>query len=210
MNGRHHAAFGAAAGLAAAAATGTRGPALALSAALGAGAALAPDIDEPGATAAHALGPVGWVGSRVVARISGGHRGATHTLPIVALVAMGATAATRIPIAAGIVAAVLALMAMTASPWRRAAVPIALAVGAAASTIVTPGALWFPAAIAASWLSHMVGDTCTPHGVPWLWPLRPLKATVSLHLFRSGSILEPVVTWGLVGALLAFTGSAVR
>lgn len=86
MMGRTHALSGAAGWLAAAPmvaeATGhPLGPGvLAASTAVAAGAALLPDLDHEHGLLAHSLGPVTRLLTQLVARGSGGHRHATHSL----------------------------------------------------------------------------------------------------------------------------------
>lgn len=59
---------------------------------IAAGAACAPDLDCPNSSIARSLGPVSYVVSRVVAKLSLGHRQGTHSLLAVLLVALGVSA----------------------------------------------------------------------------------------------------------------------
>lgn len=153
MIGKHHAIV-AAASWAAVYGTGIPGSGFVPGLAVATVAGLLPDIDEDGAIVSRALGPVGNVLSDVVSLVAGGHRGATHTLPAVVLVA----------------AAVYWL-------WGDPALAMAAGCG---------------------YLSHLIGDTLTPMGVPWLWPLRSVDHRYSLNLFTTGTFLEVLVTWGWV------------
>lgn len=54
------------------------------------------------------------------------------------------------------------------------------------------------AAAFVGYVSHLVGDTLTPMGVPWLWPIKPVDDRVSLNLFTTGTYLEVLATWGWV------------
>jgi len=64
------------------------------------------------------------------------------------------------------------------------------------------GLHWFDAAIATAlalgFLSHMIGDSFTPHGVHWLWPLPVPHFKGSL---RTGSAEEWAVALGMLVAI---------
>src|SRR5664279_2070383 len=85
MMGRSHAATGAAAVLLVA--PHQPWPVLVATAALGAAAALLPDLDIESSTVSNSLGPITRLLSRGVALVSGGHRGGTHSLAALAFVA---------------------------------------------------------------------------------------------------------------------------
>src|SRR5690606_19624518 len=55
-----------------------------------AGAAMLPDLDHPSATIAQTFGPVTWLLSKAVSWLSGGHRGATHSLAFAVATGFGA------------------------------------------------------------------------------------------------------------------------
>ncbi|MFD0471915.1 metal-dependent hydrolase [Nonomuraea thailandensis] len=55
-----------------------------------AGAAMLPDLDHPSATIAQTFGPLTWGLSKLVSWISGGHRGATHSLVFAVALGLGA------------------------------------------------------------------------------------------------------------------------
>ena len=79
--GRTHAASGSLAFAAAAPLLPTLGVQLsAVGVVAASGAALLPDLDHPGSTAARALGPATGALARLVAAASGGHRQGTHSL----------------------------------------------------------------------------------------------------------------------------------
>jgi membrane-bound metal-dependent hydrolase YbcI (DUF457 family) len=84
MMGRSHAATGAAAVVLVA--PHQPWPVLAAAATVGAAAALLPDLDIESSTVSNSLGPVTRLLSRVVALVSGGHRGGTHSLLALVLV----------------------------------------------------------------------------------------------------------------------------
>lgn len=58
------------------------------------------------------------------------------------------------------------------------------------------------AAAFVGYLSHLVGDTLTPMGVPWLWPVRSVDDRFSLNLFTTGTYIEVLAAWGWVAACL--------
>lgn len=212
MLGKHHSVFAASA-FVAVATVGQMGlePAeLAVGAAVAMGAGLAPDLDEPGASAARSFGPVGRSLSHLIARLSGGHRGATHTLPAVAAAGLGTAAVLQYPTAAAVLLGLLVVVGLDVLPQVREGTEwiVGALVAFAASGVVGVDDVWPVVAVVVGMLAHMAGDTLTPHGVPWCWPVRPLDETVSLGVFRSGSWAEPAVTWTLVAGLLFAAGHA--
>lgn len=70
-----------------------------------------------------------------------------------------------------------------------------------------PGVLVGPFIV--GWASHMLGDMCTPHGVPWLHPFS--KKCYSLDLFSTGEAIETGVVWAYVALCVlcaaVFSGS---
>ncbi|MDY6054519.1 metal-dependent hydrolase [Micrococcus sp.] len=192
MMGPSHAATGAAAWLAL---TGSLSPVEALhmppeiqllGALTTAGAALISDWDHPRATVAHALPPVTeWI-SRVVSRLSGGHRQGTHSiLGVAAFTAVAVLAAIpQVEIAGhtyapgqGIIAAFLVAVAAKALRLLPARGVLAgWALGAAVAvlgTVLGGGLWWIPASVAIGVSVHILGDALTAVGVPLLWPLYP-------------------------------------
>lgn len=160
--------------------------------------ALVPDIDHPNGTVAHTFGPLSRGTARVVSAISGGHRQATHSLFFVALVGVGAYFA---PIEvvyalAGILSGFLVrgLGMFPAGFAQRYKVMFAALVSVAvfsALLATAPALPWFTAALTVGVLTHLLGDTLTPGGVPYLWP-HPLRFRVPL-LSASGDTLETVI-----------------
>lgn len=206
MMGKHHSVF-AAASFVAVATVGQLGlepGQLLVGSAVAMGAGLAPDLDEPRASAARTFGRIGRSLSQVIARLSGGHRGATHTLPAVAAATLATAAVTQYPTAGAVLLGLLVVVGLDVLPQVREGHEWAVGavVAAGASSVVAPGDTWPALAVAVGMLSHMAGDTLTPLGVPWLWPARQLDERVGLGVFRAGSMVEPLVTWGLVAGLL--------
>lgn len=208
MQARSHALLGAAVWLAVAPgvapAPGLAAAEVLMGAAVSGGAALLPDLDHPRATVARTLGPVTAGLARLVGRVAGGHRGATHSLWAVALVWFGVTAllagpAPR-PAAALVVFLCVALGVRAAGPQQArggAALVVVAAVPAALVGVVGTAAVdglgWLPPAVAGGVLLHLAGDLVTPGGVPLLWPFAGRQR---LPLTRSGGRGEAVVAVG--------------
>jgi membrane-bound metal-dependent hydrolase YbcI (DUF457 family) len=190
MMARSHALLGAAGWLAAAPVVSQAMhqsldlPTLAASTLACAGAALLPDLDHHDGLIANSLGPPTRVLARLVARISGGHRHATHSLlfgPLAGGLAWTLQRYGGRP-AMLLLALLLAAFALRAvhlsnpvSERRLHWAPVAIVAGAItyAEARYIPGIWhWLPVAVAAgSWL-HVLGDLLTPEGVPLLWPWR--------------------------------------
>ena len=147
--------------------------------------ALLPDIDEPGSTVSRKLGPISRAVSEVTNKIAGGHRQATHSLLFVALIAVATWVAllSRLTIAIIVAASFLIVFRMLLPRVVRymplfGIGSLALAFGSAdwvyhlAGPIaghVPPSSEWLLLATAGGCLWHLVGDTCTIEGVPYLW-----------------------------------------
>ena len=190
MMARSHALLGAAGWLAAAPIVADRIhqpiglPALAASTVVCAGAALLPDLDHHDGLIANALGPVTRVLTRGVARASGGHRHATHSLLFGLLMAVLTWALVRYGgrpamLATALLCAAFALRAIglteLGSSERLRWPQVALVAGALTWTEARyiPGTWhWLPVAVAAGCWLHVLGDLLTPEGVPLLWPWR--------------------------------------
>jgi len=171
-------------------------------AAVGAGAALLPDLDEPGSTVGRSLGAATEGVSRLLRSASraayeatatpyelkagkdGGHRHLTHTIPAVlvfGLLAWGLAAVA--PIGMGLVVFSMAALglgtvarAMTKmGPLRKrklAASVIAI-LAATGAMFAGGGASWLiGVTVAVGSLTHILGDWLTRSGVPLAWPLK--------------------------------------
>lgn len=206
MIGRDHALTGALGAIALALPPAhLHGPALALAAAATAGAALLPDLDEPGSTASRVAGPPSRAVSWVTGRLAGGHRQATHSLlAAAALAGLAGWVGTHVT-AEAVVVGILACLAVRGAvpgPLRRLAWPAGAAAGWWAYTHpLGPGVL--AACVGLGILAHLVGDVMTPAGVPALWPWRHRVAVPILA--RTGSLAErlavPVIAavgWALI------------
>lgn len=210
--GRTHALTGAAAWLAAAppvaASVGVPMDAstLAVSTLATAGAALIPDLDHSQSTVARAFGPVSQLLAVVVALVAGGHRQATHSLAFAALAGVAVAAGQASP-AGGVVSAVVVALcvglAVRALGSGRVgglfgeAVLVAVALSLTWLGLEAASSLaWLPAAVAGGVLLHVLGDLCTPEGVPLLWPLARRFAVPLLG--STGGPAEALVGLGLL------------
>ena len=169
-----------------------------------AGAAMVPDLDHPGASISRAIGPITWILSRVVSKIAGGHRQATHSLVGLSVVVAISVAVMAIGgVAVGLLLSFLAALALAAFRWKFTRmtalhVLLCLAVGLILTVV---GVLEFSAAVL-PWAvglgaaAHIAGDCLTKEGCPLLWPLR-VRVSV-LRLTTGGWVERFVVGPGLV------------
>jgi membrane-bound metal-dependent hydrolase YbcI (DUF457 family) len=164
-------------------------------AAVCAGAALLPDADHPSSTVAAGL-PGGRIIAGTIGGLTGGHRKGMHSLVAVLAVMLAAIA--------------LSLVTWTPTGWDAPlavgpaiAAAVCIAVGTKCVRLVTSWALswligiasaaammwffpdqfgWLPACIGVGYLAHLVGDTLTTGGVPWLWPVMARRPRALRHL----------------------------
>lgn len=201
MMGSSHAATGLLAGAAVGVLIGSHVADPLICAAVGAGAALLPDLDEPGSTVGRSLGVATEGVSRLLRSASsavyaatgteyelragkdGGHRHLTHTLPAVVvfgLVAWGLSAVA--PLGVGLVVFAMSALGVGAvarslkvlGPLRHRKLGALTAAGLAALGAVTAdgGAPWLiGVTVAVGSLTHILGDWLTRSGVPLAWPL---------------------------------------
>ncbi|WP_285775555.1 metal-dependent hydrolase [Microtetraspora sp. NBRC 13810] len=180
-----------------------------------AGAAMLPDLDHPSATIAQTFGPLTWALSKVVAWITGGHRGATHSLVFAVAVGIGAhLLANRYPLGRDILVVLMVGLALRAigigipgKKFASAMVNIALTVGLfAVFRSYEVGYAWLGLAIGIGSFIHVVGDCCTEKGCPVLWPLRqrwvlPYKIGIKTGRAFEQKFLAPVLSVAIVGLL---------
>jgi membrane-bound metal-dependent hydrolase YbcI (DUF457 family) len=161
-----------------------------------AGSALLPDSDHPRATIAGTLGPLTKGLTRVIAKISGGHRNATHSL--IGAVVFGLGALALMEWRWGVFAMFWlcgswALRLLGPDHLQKADI---LAAGMAAwaawwiSDHVEAGP-WMVAAVVGGCGFHLVGDLLTKGTIPLFWPL---KVRIGLGLLRSGTEIEEVLS----------------
>lgn len=189
--------------------------------------ALLPDIDEPGSTVSRKLGPISRSVSEVTNKIAGGHRQATHSLIFVGLVALATWLAlfSRLTIAILVAASFLLVFRMLLPRIVRfmplfGIGSLALAFGSAdwayhlASPIaghIAPSSEWLLLATAGGCLWHLVGDTCTIEGVPYLWlpgvpALQHVRVAVPV-VGHTGSARESLIG-GVMGIVLIWLAIA--
>jgi membrane-bound metal-dependent hydrolase YbcI (DUF457 family) len=215
MMGRHHAASGAVAGIALGLLAHQPAATTLAAGALCAGAAMAPDVDEPGSSVARAAEPVSGAIAYLTARLAGGHREATHSL-LAAAAAGGAVAALGVVSVAPHVPASVVPLGVCVALCARAVPPRALRIGRTAA--LCAGAIaawaiarwvgigwWVPAAVGLGWAIHVAGDAITAGGVPVLWPWR--RRVSWPVLARTGSPREAILGVALLLALVALAAA---
>lgn len=226
MMGTSHSASGLLAGVLTAVALGSHPSDLLVCAAVGAGAALLPDLDEPGSTVGRSLGLVTNGLSRILRALScvvykatgtsydlrggtdGGHRHLTHTIPaVVVFGALGWSLAALGALGVGVVVFAMAALGLglVLRPLGRSAVQSAglAAIGLGAVAVLLPGGspLLLGATVAVGALTHILGDWLTRSGVPLAWPLvhrgKRWWMFRSPLAFRTGqSRVEDLIRWG--------------
>ncbi|MEU3018703.1 MULTISPECIES: metal-dependent hydrolase [unclassified Nocardiopsis] len=202
MMGSSHAATGVLAGAAVGALAGAQVSDVLVCAAVGAGAALLPDLDEPGSSVGRSLGLVSEKVSEGLRALSrrvyaatgtryeleagkdGGHRHLTHTVPAVLVFGLlGYVVAAVAPLGTALVVFAMAALgagtvARSLKGWgpkrKRAIAAAVLAVVCATTAVYAPGgAPWLIGlTVAVGSLTHVLGDWLTRSGVPLAWPLK--------------------------------------
>jgi membrane-bound metal-dependent hydrolase YbcI (DUF457 family) len=183
--------------------------------------ALLPDIDEPGSTVSRKLGPISRSFSEMTRSLAGGHRQATHSLFFVAIVMLLTRVAFFNPLAVAILVAAsfLLVFRMLLPTMLRFAPQVGLATLALAfgsgdwarhldtHTIGAgaPSLDWLILATAGGCVWHMIGDSLTVEGVPWLWlpgihPLQRVRIAVPV-VGHTGSARESLIG-GVMGVAL--------
>ena len=198
MLGVSHAATGLLTGAVLGAAAGSHPLDVVVGVAVGAGAALLPDLDEPGSTVGRSLGAITRGTSKVLraastrvyrstatayelrtTRSDGGHRYLTHTIP--AVLVFGAVAwgvAVLGALGLGVVVFGMAALglACVVKPFGRKAVQgagVTAVLIAGAAVVVASTAPWLVACVVSvGALAHVLGDWLTRSGVPLAWPLK--------------------------------------
>ncbi|SDB93570.1 Membrane-bound metal-dependent hydrolase YbcI, DUF457 family [Raineyella antarctica] len=228
MLGRTHATSGVALALAAVPALtglGVLGNAwsIPLVAAAAAGGAMMPDFDHPSATIARSLGPISKGLASLVGHISGGHRQGTHSI-------LGAVVFTAITgllmwvggLVAGLWCGFLFAVGFAALQLRFSKTSmvlhtlVSLAVGVVLVAITTSD-LYVPLGLVTwsfgiGYVAHLLGDTLTREGVPYLLPLSRIRfhvADLTTGRFFEKHVLSPVLSLVVVGEMSwLFTRSA--
>lgn len=156
-----------------------------------AGAALMPDADHDEASFAKTFHAPGQHLARWIARRTGGHRGATHSLAATA----AAVAVTWLGVKAGgawFALPVLGILYSVALRAWRVAIEATLTLSTlatiAAWSVLSGDYSWLPGALGLGALAHIAGDCLTPEGCPVFWP-RPTRYALPV-IKRTGSRLE--------------------
>ncbi len=178
---------------------------------IAAGAALVPDVDHKGTTISKALPPITNGLSKIINKLSGGHRKGTHSLlglaASTALVLFvlqktwtisiderpfGVTVALFVLFLGSFASQALKLKIGKLESW-----PTALVLAIIAGLTFPSDAAWLPFAFGIGYLVHLVGDTITTDGIPWLYPFFKQDFAIPV-LGDTGSIREKSLT-GLLG-----------
>lgn len=173
-----------------------------------AGAALLPDADHESAVISFTFGPITKVLTRIVNRVSGGHRHATHSLLFCALVPLltwlgDVTLGRPFEIGVLFVLYTFAARALRLAPGASSSFGV---VAAAVTWFALPDLSWLPWSVAAGCLAHVAGDCLTKEGCPVFWPHR--RHYMLPIIQRTGNRLETLLVAPLFAVcavvLLAF------
>lgn len=175
---------------------------------LTAGAALLPDADHPKGTISHVLGPLSHVLCKIISKLAGGHRQATHSFVFVAVAAYGTWAGMHwigrnFTLALVFFLLALALRALHLHPpgdsiraWGTV-VLLAIAGTFAMDHWISDKPAWLPFCVGLGALAHILGDCLTDRGCPLLWPI---KKRVSFPIIeRTGNKVETWILTPLFG-----------
>ncbi len=182
---------------------------------LTAGAALLPDADHPNGTIAHTLGPITHSACTLISRISGGHRGATHSFAFVVAAFYGTWAGQHWLgrwFTLGLVffllsLAVRALHLCPPGNSFKAWGPIVVMSSAGTFAIdqwIDGNPAWLPFAVGLGALAHVLGDCLTDRGCRLFWPI---GIRISFPIIdRTGNkvetwIMSPMFTLGALAFL---------
>jgi membrane-bound metal-dependent hydrolase YbcI (DUF457 family) len=180
-----------------------------------AGAAMLPDLDHPSATIAQTFGPVTWMLSKAVNRLSGGHRQATHSLLFCVAMGLGAHALAQYnTVGRDIVVVLMIGLALRALA---VGVPGKTITSAVVNILLTAGLFlifqslgvgygWLGLAVGVGALAHVVGDCLTERGCPVLWPIKgrwllPYKIGFKTGKAFEQRLLTPVLSIAIVALL---------
>ncbi|MFG1699206.1 metal-dependent hydrolase [Nonomuraea sp. NPDC049309] len=180
-----------------------------------AGAAMLPDLDHPSATIAQTFGPITWALSKLVNWISGGHRGATHSLLFAVGLGFGAHwLANTYPLGRDIMVILLIGLSLRAigvgipgNKLGSAMINIGMTAGLYAVFLsLDVEYAWLGLAVGVGCFIHVVGDCLTERGCPVLWPLGvtfvlPWKIGIKTGRKFEQKILAPVLSVVIVGLL---------
>jgi membrane-bound metal-dependent hydrolase YbcI (DUF457 family) len=164
-----------------------------------AGAAMLPDLDHPSSSIARSWGPITRLLSRLVARVSGGHRHATHSL-LFALLCGGLAWWAGLAGGWWVLTPVFLVASLAIGTLYRSKGPRNEALAAGLALAVHLGEVrtdWLGLAIGLGCLAHVLGDMLTPERCPLLWPSR---RRYGIGLFTTDTWRERVFAGLLVAA----------
>lgn len=189
-----------------------------------AGAGLLPDLDHPSATPARAFGPISQTAAHIIARISGGHRHATHSL--LGLTICGALAAAAYLNVWTLAAVIwlcmgLGVRALWKRPknrpngkldWRDAAGLVHAGVAAYVAYRLTHSGLdlsMVPFAVALGYAVHLIGDSATETGISWWYPDRKRYRWASVDTGKTVErlVVVPVLYAGIAAVVFVTHGT---
>ena len=176
---------------------------------VGSCAALLPDMDHPSSTISRTFGPLTRGFSALLAKMLGGHRAGTHSIP--GILALGGVMKLCVlfrhsPPAKIVLTAVLVVTLAAGVRILRIKgkvddfAPIPIVVGLVWFSDVSLSAV--PLALMLGCAVHVAGDCATNSGCPLLWPIS--KERFGLHLFSTGKWVEKRLVYPaiVVGAVL--------
>lgn len=181
--------------------------------------AMLPDTDHPSSTSARLWGPLTRIPCRILNRVAGGHRAATHDVSRGAPLAFAGfiVAGLLVPQVRVVVVALLVGLAIAGAapmlPGRRVEIARNPAANLATSLVVafaaTPDGGWPLAvvavagvAVAAGVVAGIAGDACTRSGVPWRGRDRhlvPFGFRIRTGAAAEVWLVRPVVYAGVLG-----------
>jgi membrane-bound metal-dependent hydrolase YbcI (DUF457 family) len=180
---------------------------------ISAGAALVPDLDHPQATVSRTLGPITGALAHLTATIARGHRKGTHTILFCVITFLGMFTILQWggTVGVGLTVFFMSALAVKALHLGPRSGLSGVLFSSAFAAAVTFGTFWFVGDDSWQWLTaavtlgvffHLVGDTLTVGGVPYLYPLTAKR--FSIPLMKTGSTIETKITVPIMLVLLAF------
>jgi membrane-bound metal-dependent hydrolase YbcI (DUF457 family) len=173
------------------------------------GAAILPDIDEPGSSVAHEFGIISEGVSYIVKKVAGGHRKLTHSLLGCAIVTLLLALIATGSLASAVLFGVLAAGAWRiVVPWftglRRLDLVVGTGAGLAFDHFHPFSGMLLIAFFCLGWLTHMAGDFMTTGGIPLFYPRQSRQ---SMPVFgTTGSKAETVVALVLDALVIGGVG----
>jgi membrane-bound metal-dependent hydrolase YbcI (DUF457 family) len=168
---------------------------LALGMFVAAGAAILPDLDTPGATAARSLGPITQIFSLMIKGLAGGHRRGTHSILGFALFALLIFSVCRIAGDNTLVRVLLCcipigIMSRTITSHVKGWMSVVVMIGASYLVYqeTNTSYTWIIVALLVGYASHIVADSMTKDRIMLFYPFS--KKKLGLGVFTTGSNAE--------------------